>query len=232
MVLDPGSAFAGLSPSVRAEMLALTDVWSSNLEEAGDLLAALDRAPESEDLAVVTAAIAPLLRGDAITIVRDGAAGCAVQVDARDGGRARLPADTRRHQRGRRHPHRRTAGRGRGGHSVGRGMPTSQRRRGDQGDPARPGDRADHVRGRCLPRGAAVTLPVLHADCSRCFALCCVLLPFSAGESFPVTKPGGSPCRNLGADDRLRHPRDADARTAGRAASPSTASAPASRCRR
>jgi uncharacterized protein YjbI with pentapeptide repeats len=47
-----------------------------------------------------------------------------------------------------------------------------------------------------------VNLPVLQADCSQCFALCCVLLPFSAGESFPETKPGGRPCHNLQADDR------------------------------
>ena len=73
VVLDPGSAFAGLSPGVREEMLAHTDVWTSNQEEAVDLLVALDRAPDSHDLAVVTAAIAPLLRGDAVTIVRDGA---------------------------------------------------------------------------------------------------------------------------------------------------------------
>ena len=81
VVLDPGSAFAGLSPSVRTEMLALTDVWSSNLDEAVDILAALGRPSASDDLAVVTTAIAPLLRGDAITIVRDGAAGCAVLAD-------------------------------------------------------------------------------------------------------------------------------------------------------
>lgn len=47
-----------------------------------------------------------------------------------------------------------------------------------------------------------MNLPVLQADCSQCFALCCVLLPFSAGESFPVTKPGGTPCHNLATDDR------------------------------
>ncbi|WP_310525821.1 PfkB family carbohydrate kinase [Nocardioides sp.] len=78
VVLDPGSAFAGLSPSVRAEMLTHTDVWSSNEEEAADLLVALDLTPAADGLAEVTAAIAPLLRGDAVTIVRDGAAGCAV----------------------------------------------------------------------------------------------------------------------------------------------------------
>ncbi|MEO5665240.1 MAG: pentapeptide repeat-containing protein [Nocardioides sp.] len=47
-----------------------------------------------------------------------------------------------------------------------------------------------------------MTLPVLQADCSQCFALCCVLLPMQKGESFPVTKSGGRPCHNLGADDR------------------------------
>lgn len=47
-------------------------------------------------------------------------------------------------------------------------------------------------------------LPVLQADCSQCFALCCVLLPFSAGESFPESKPGGRPCHHLADDDRCR----------------------------
>ncbi|PUA79796.1 PfkB family carbohydrate kinase [Nocardioides currus] len=76
VVLDPGSAFAGLSPAVRTEMLALTDVWSSNLEEAVAILGT----PRSDGLAEITAEIAPLLRGDAVTIVRDGPEGCAVQV--------------------------------------------------------------------------------------------------------------------------------------------------------
>ena len=49
-----------------------------------------------------------------------------------------------------------------------------------------------------------MNLPVLQADCSRCFALCCVLLPFAKGESFPETKPGGQPCHNLAADDTCR----------------------------
>lgn len=47
-----------------------------------------------------------------------------------------------------------------------------------------------------------MNLPVLQADCSQCFALCCVLLPFQKGESFPETKPSGVPCHNL--DDRDR----------------------------
>ena len=47
-----------------------------------------------------------------------------------------------------------------------------------------------------------MNLPVLQADCSQCFALCCVLIPMQKGESFPVTKPGGRPCHNLTSDDR------------------------------
>nr|WP_257573683.1 pentapeptide repeat-containing protein [Streptomyces sp. JJ66] len=40
----------------------------------------------------------------------------------------------------------------------------------------------------------------MHADCSRCFALCCVALPFAASADFPATKRGGDPCGNLRAD--------------------------------
>ena len=44
--------------------------------------------------------------------------------------------------------------------------------------------------------------PALEADCSRCFGLCCVALPFSRSADFPVDKPGGEPCRNLLPDHR------------------------------
>ena len=44
--------------------------------------------------------------------------------------------------------------------------------------------------------------PLLVADCQQCFALCCVLLPFSAVSGFGVDKPGGTPCLNLADDDR------------------------------
>ena len=47
-----------------------------------------------------------------------------------------------------------------------------------------------------------MTLPVLKSDCSRCFGLCCVLLPFSAVSGFGVDKPGGRPCLNLLDNDR------------------------------
>lgn len=52
--------------------------------------------------------------------------------------------------------------------------------------------------------------PVLRADCSRCFALCCVAPAFSASAEFAVDKPAGRPCANLrpdfgcGVHDRLR----------------------------
>ena len=42
----------------------------------------------------------------------------------------------------------------------------------------------------------------LVADCSRCFALCCVLLPYRRDVGFGADKPGGVPCHHLQADDR------------------------------
>jgi uncharacterized protein YjbI with pentapeptide repeats len=50
----------------------------------------------------------------------------------------------------------------------------------------------------------------LRADCSRCFALCCVAPAFAASADFAIDKPAGKPCPNLLADfrcgihDRLR----------------------------
>lgn len=44
----------------------------------------------------------------------------------------------------------------------------------------------------------------LRSDCSRCFALCCVLLPYSADAGFGADKAGGTPCSNLAADDQCR----------------------------
>lgn len=79
VVLDPGAAFADLADEVRAAMLAVTDVWSSNAEEAEGLLREVGRTPPT-DLAELTTAVAPLLRGDAVAIVRDGPEGCAVHV--------------------------------------------------------------------------------------------------------------------------------------------------------
>lgn len=79
VVLDPGAAFADLPEDVRATMLEVTDVWSSNAEEAEGLLRAVGHEPPG-DLAGLTTAVAPLLRGDAVAVVRDGPEGCAVRV--------------------------------------------------------------------------------------------------------------------------------------------------------
>jgi sugar/nucleoside kinase (ribokinase family) len=82
VVLDPGAGFGDLPASVRDAMLAHTDVWTGNAEEAAQLLEAVGQPlPEGADsMAGPARAIAPLLRGDAVTIVRDGPAGCAVTV--------------------------------------------------------------------------------------------------------------------------------------------------------
>lgn len=42
----------------------------------------------------------------------------------------------------------------------------------------------------------------LLADCSNCFALCCVALPFAASADFAISKAAGEPCRNLTDDFR------------------------------
>ncbi len=50
----------------------------------------------------------------------------------------------------------------------------------------------------------------LRGDCTNCFGLCCVALPFALSADFAFDKPAGTPCRNLLADhtcgihDRLR----------------------------
>lgn len=42
----------------------------------------------------------------------------------------------------------------------------------------------------------------LRADCSRCFALCCVAPAFTASADFAIDKPAGHACPNLGSDFR------------------------------
>ncbi len=42
----------------------------------------------------------------------------------------------------------------------------------------------------------------MRADCSRCFGLCCVALPFAASADFPFDKRAGEPCVNLRSDFR------------------------------
>lgn len=45
-----------------------------------------------------------------------------------------------------------------------------------------------------------VSSPELSADCSRCFGLCCVALPFAASSDFARDKRAGTPCHNLQTD--------------------------------
>jgi hypothetical protein len=51
----------------------------------------------------------------------------------------------------------------------------------------------------------------LHADCSQCFALCCVALPFTKSADFGIDKPAGAPCRHLDAFACSMHDRLATA---------------------
>ena len=41
----------------------------------------------------------------------------------------------------------------------------------------------------------------LRPDCTRCDALCCVLLAFDASDAFAFSKPACAPCRNLAVDN-------------------------------
>jgi uncharacterized protein YjbI with pentapeptide repeats len=57
---------------------------------------------------------------------------------------------------------------------------------------------------------------VLHADCSRCFALCCVAPAFARSADFAIDKPAGHPCPHLQVDSRCGiHPRLRDEGFAG-----------------
>lgn len=42
----------------------------------------------------------------------------------------------------------------------------------------------------------------LRADCTRCFALCCVVPAFAKSVDFAIDKPARTPCPNLGGDFR------------------------------
>lgn len=77
VVLDPGAAFAELEAETRDRMLALTDVWTSNAEEAHDLTGL-------EELRATLPAIRDLLPAEAVVIVRDGPEGCHLLVGDED----------------------------------------------------------------------------------------------------------------------------------------------------
>ena len=81
VILDPGAAFADLAEGVQQRVLARTDVWTSNAEEAEQLTGRADPAASVES-------VAGLLHEGAVAIVRDGPKGCHL----REGGRtAYLP---------------------------------------------------------------------------------------------------------------------------------------------
>ncbi|GAB3066560.1 PfkB family carbohydrate kinase [Pedococcus soli] len=71
VVLDPGDAFGSLDDSLREEVLARTNVWTSNADEALTLTGV-----QVEDDSA--AAVALRLPDGAIAIVRDGSKGCHV----------------------------------------------------------------------------------------------------------------------------------------------------------
>jgi len=71
VVLDPGSAFAELDDATRRAALAHTTIWTSNAEEAQAMTGKPGMADSAE-------ALLTYLPDGALSIVRDGPAGCAV----------------------------------------------------------------------------------------------------------------------------------------------------------
>lgn len=69
VVFDPGAIFVEIEESMRARMLGLTSVWTSNAEEARDATGESDPARAARKLR-------GLLQPDAVVVVRDGSAGC------------------------------------------------------------------------------------------------------------------------------------------------------------
>ena len=64
-------------------------------------------------------------------------------------------------------------------------------------------DRPNGRRLEVRPDGSGTrTTRVLRPDCDKCTGLCCVAPAFSVSADFPIDKPAGQPCPNLGADFR------------------------------
>lgn len=80
VVLDPGADFAAQPADVRRRALAVTSIWTSNADEAVDLLGAqgVPRIMAQRGMAEAAGAVAGLLPNAAVVVVRDGPAGCAV----------------------------------------------------------------------------------------------------------------------------------------------------------
>lgn len=73
VVLDPGAAFAGFDAELVERMLAATDVWTSNAQEAQELTGVADAEASCS-------AVADRLPEGAVAIVRDGPVGAFVHV--------------------------------------------------------------------------------------------------------------------------------------------------------
>ncbi len=65
--------------------------------------------------------------------------------------------------------------------------------------PAKPDEPRDAADPLAVGKAAAEGLT---GDCSRCFGLCCVALPFAASADFAADKRAGEPCTHLQADFR------------------------------
>lgn len=90
VVLDPGAALVEVDGRVRDTVLARTDVWTGNADEA-DALAGVRGIREA------TQVVAGMLRPQAVTIVRDGPRGCLVREGSEQvfvPGHPRRPVDT------------------------------------------------------------------------------------------------------------------------------------------
>lgn len=90
VVLDPGAAFAAFDAGLVGRMLARTDVWTSNAQEARELTGAADAETSC-------AAVAERLPEGAVVVVRDGPVGAFVRVAGRTTyvpGYPQTPVDT------------------------------------------------------------------------------------------------------------------------------------------
>lgn len=90
LVLDPGATLAEVPSDIRDRVLARTSVWTGNAEESA-ALAGVTGILESAQI------VAAQLRGEAVTIVRDGPRGCLVLQQGEEvhvAGHPRKPVDT------------------------------------------------------------------------------------------------------------------------------------------
>ncbi|GGK70248.1 sugar kinase [Ornithinimicrobium pekingense] len=90
VVLDPGAALADLPRELGVRMLAVTDVWTSNAQEARELTGVGDPFTACE-------AVAEHLPAGAVVVVRDGPEGCFVRVGGETAyvrGYPQVPVDT------------------------------------------------------------------------------------------------------------------------------------------